>query len=483
MEIQVGRRNFIKTTAMAGVAATLPAASATGQNVAIAAARPPGVRNMKLLFLSDNPKAYEGLVESIKSRSGKNLQISSIQVNYQKPDEVIRILREQNMEILLMCLPRLTFNFGSLYDSMADLHIPVIVLTTNPELIPIDANLVASLRGNGANVMFALSQDQASELIKIVASPGILEGRRAVLFGKPFDSTTVPAHNLTEEKIYQRTGVKVQYRPIAELASLYKHADEAAARKEMNRWKKEATGIIKVSDETILDVCKLYIQLRSMIEKEGLSAVSIDCLGFTMSPNPVLPYPCLAFARLRDEGITAACEADVCGMLTSMFLEEISRKPTFMCNLMSVDIPKSKVIVSHCVSPLKLNGTNAPALKYKLHDYHNFGKGVVPEVDFPSGKEVILGGFSKDLKSFAAWPGRIQSQVKDTEKTSPGSGLTLNVCANTMDVKIRDAGRFLQNINGIHQVMVFGDYTKAIGDALYGMNMSLVGPAEFIAPV
>jgi L-fucose isomerase-like protein len=39
------------------------------------------------------------------------------------------------------------------------------------------------------------------------------------------------------------------------------------------------------------------------------------------------PLPCLAFTRLRDEGITAPCEADVCALLTSMVLQEISRKP------------------------------------------------------------------------------------------------------------------------------------------------------------
>jgi hypothetical protein len=483
MKVRVGRRNFIKTTALAGVAAAFPATNSAGRDASISNAGQTGAKNKRLLILSDNTKTYEKFVERLQSQSGNNLRISSMQVNYQKPDEIIRILGEQKMDVLLVCLPRLTFNFGSLYDSMGDLHIPVVVLSANPELILIDANLVASLRANGANVMFALSQDQASELIRLIVVPGILEGRRAVLYGRPFDSTTVPAHNLTEESIYQRTGVKVQYRPIAELASLYKKADESAARKEMERWKKDATQIIKVSDETILDVCRLYVQLRSMIEKEGLSAVSIDCLGFTMSPNPVLPYPCLAFARLRDEGITAACEADVCGMLTSMFLEEISRKPSFMCNLMSVDVPRSQIVVSHCVSPLKLNGANAPALKYKLHDYHNFGKGVVTEVDFPSGKEILLGGFSKDLRNFAAWPGRIQSQVKDTEKTSPGNGIGLNVCANTMEVKIRDAGRFLQNINGIHQVMVLGDFTKAIGDALYSMNTNLIGPSDFAAPV
>jgi hypothetical protein len=482
MEIRVGRRDFIKATTMASVAATLPANGLLSQDTAVSSTTSPGAAKKKLLCLSDNPKAYEGLMESIKSFSQANLLTSSVRVDYQKPEEIVRIIHEQKTDILLLCLSRFTFNFGSLYDSMGDLDIPVIVLSTNPELILIDANLVASLRGNGANVRFALSQDQALELVKIAASPRILEDRRAVLYGRPFDSTTVPARNLSEDKIYKRTGVRVQYRPIEELASRYKNVDEAAAKKEMDRWKKEATEVIRVSDEAILDACRLSVLLRSIIEKEGFAAVSIDCLGFTMNPNPVLPYPCLSFARLRDDGITAACEADICGMLSSMFLEQISRKPSFMCNLMSVDIQKSKAVVSHCVSPLKLNGPNAAALKYKLHDYHNFGKGVVPEVEFPSGKEVILGGFSKDLKSFSLWPGRIQIQVKNTEQTSPRGGIGLNVCANTMDVKIRDAGRFLQNIPGIHQIMILGDYTNAISDALYAMNINLVGPVEFTPP-
>jgi hypothetical protein len=475
----VGRRNFIKTTALAGITATFPKTSFGSQNSASPAAPIPSRRKRKLLYLSDNPSAYEGFIESIKSLPRTDLTVSSIQVNFQKPAEIIQAIHEQKMDILLLCLSRLTFSFGSLYDSMGDVDIPIIVLTTNPELIPIDANLVASLRANGANVTFALSQDQARELVKLAASPGILEDQRAVLYGRPFDSTSVPAHNLTEDKVYKHTGVKMQYRPIADLASLYKKADEASARKEMERWKNEATDVTRVPDEAILDACRLYVLLRSIVEKEGLSAISIDCLGFTMNPNPVLPYPCLAFARLRDDGITAACEADVCGMLSSMFLEQICRKPSFMCNLMSVDIQNSKIVVSHCVSPLKLNGSNAASMKYRLHDYHNFGRGVVPEVEFPLGSEVITGGFSKDLKNFSLWPGRIQTQVKDTAKSSPGSGLMLNVCANTMDVKIRDAGRFLQNIAGLHQIMIIGNYTKAIADALYGMNMNLVGPAEF----
>jgi hypothetical protein len=480
--IHAGRRDFIKTTAMASVAATFPGARFVGQDSESPSKLRPGGKGKRLLCVSDSPQAYEQFIESIKSIPGTDLDVSSIKVNYQKAQEVIEAVHGRDADILLMCLPRFTFSFGSLYDSMGDLNIPIIVLSSNPDLIPIDANLVASLRANGADVTFALSQNQAFEIVKIVASPRILEDRRALLYGRPFDSTSVPAHNLTEDQVYKRTGVKIQYRPIEELAALFKNVDEASARGEMERWKKEAVEVIRVPDKAILDASRLYILLRSIIEKEGLSAISMDCLGFTMSPNPALPYPCLAFARLRDEGITAACEADVCGMLSSMFLQEISRKPSFMCNVMSVDLQKSKIVLSHCAAPLKLNGSNAAPMRYRLHDYHGFGRGVVPEVEFPLGVEVITGAFSKNLKSFSLWSGRIQSQVKGTDSSLPKKGMMLNVCANTMDVKIRDAGRFLQNIPGIHQIMIVGNYTKAIDDALFGMNASIVGPSDFTPP-
>jgi hypothetical protein len=75
----------------------------------------------------------------------------------QMPQEVIDAIRGQRPDILLMCLPLFTFNFGTLYDSMGDLDAPVIILLSNSELSMIDANLAASPRGNGANVTFANS--------------------------------------------------------------------------------------------------------------------------------------------------------------------------------------------------------------------------------------------------------------------------------------------------------------------------------------
>jgi hypothetical protein len=474
-----GRRDFIKTITMAGVAATLPAGAFAEMNSEEAprAKRAGGKKN--ILCLSDNPETNAKFIESIGAIPGTTLKVSSLKVDYKNPEEIVRAVNEQGMDILLLILPKMTFSFGKLCDTMGDLEIPLIVLTTNPELIPIDANLASSLRGNGANVTFAISQEQALERIRIAASPMLLEGQRALLYGRPFDSTTVTSHNLNEEIIFRRTGVKVMFRPIEELAEQYKKIDDKDAIKEMERWKREAAQVEGVSDKTIIDACRLYVLLRSLVDKEGLSAVSIDCLGFTLSPNPVLPYPCLAFSRLRDEGITAACEADVVSMLSSMLMEQISRKPSFMCNLMRANPDDSNITVSHCVAPLKLNGTDAPHLKYRLHSYHGFGKGAVPEVEFPQNGKVLIGGFSKDLKYFTLWPGQIASQVKDTEKAKTKSGPINTACANTMDIKIRDPERFIQNIPGIHQVVVCGNYTGAIESALTGMNVKLNGPMDF----
>ncbi len=477
--INTGRRDFIKTITIAGMVATLQGRTFAEQNFT-GEMRPHAAGGKKrLLCLCNNPEEHEKFIESIRFIPGIDLDVSSIRVNYQNPEEVVRAVNERQMDILIMILPRMTFSFGKLCDAFGNVNIPVIVLTTNPELIPIDANLASSLRGNGANVTFVISHDQALERIRIVLSPWILEGRQAVLYGRPFDSTTVTAHNLTEDLVYRRTGVRIQFRPLEELAMLYKEVDDRDAVKEMERWKREAVEVKGISDKSIVEACRLYVLLRSIVQKEDLSAVSIDCLGFTLNPNPILPYPCLAFSRLRDDGITAACEADICSMLSSMFLEEISKKPSFMCNLMSVNPIDSKITVSHCVSPLKLNGPDTAQMKYRLHSYHGYGKGAVPEVEFPQNGRVIIGGFSKDLKSFALWPGRIDSQIIDTENAPSRSGPVSTACANTMDVKIRDASRFLQNIPGLHQIMVLGDYTKIVEEALTGMNVALVGPSDF----
>jgi hypothetical protein len=49
-------------------------------------------------------------------------------------------------------------------------------------------------------------------------------------------------------------------------------------------------------------------------------------------------------------------------------------------------------------------------------------------------------------------------------------------------VKIKDVNRFLQDIAGIHHIMVAGTHAKAIHDALLRMNVNIIAPPDLTVP-
>jgi len=484
--VQIGRRDFIKTTAIASVAGSLPAAGIPAQEAASPIRTRYKGKQRNLLFLSDNPAVYEPLIQSIKSIKEFDFVVDPVKADYKNPKDILKYVQGKDADVMLMCLPRSGLNSGIYAQYMGALDMPVVLLPVNLDLIMLEADVAATFRAKGTTAMLANSEPHAIELVKFAATPMLLEGKKAVIFGRPYDSTSVPMPNLNANYIYKRTGLRLEYRPIEELVSRLASVDVAKAQKEMERWKREAVKVTEASDPAILDACKLYVLMRSIVDQEGLSGISIDCLSFTFTSKPILPYPCLSFTRLRDDGFAVPCEADVCGMITSMFLQEISRKPSFFYNVSSVDTQKSTTVLRHCVAPVRFLGQEAAPLPYIIRDYHGMG-GVTPEVQFPIGAEVTLGGFSKDLESFLLWPGRIQEGVKDTNRPSfenapPAMQKMRRYCTNRAEVKVAEIDRFLQNIAGIHQAMVAGSYADAIQRALQRMNVTITGPIAAPAP-
>lgn len=482
--IHVGRRDFIRTTALAGMASALPEAMA--QSSTIVRRRAYAGNKRKLLLLSDAPQSYERLIQAVKAVREFEFSVVTARTDYQKPQDVTRTIRAEDPDILFFGLPRTMLNAGNLPVALDPIEVPMILLPPVPELIMMESNAAAGFRVKGANALLANSEAHAVELMKILAAPRLLEGKRAVIYGRPFDSSSVPARDMTAEMVYNRTGVRLEHRPVEQLADLLGGVSAADARGEMERWKREASAVVEPTDEALLEASRMYVLLRSIVEKEGLAGLSIDCLSFSFDAKRKVPVPCLAFTRLRDEGYAFPCEADVIGMLSTIVLQEISRKPSYFCNVSSVDLEKSSTVLRHCVAPLRLLGRDAAALPYRLRDYHGMG-GVTPQVSFPAGLEVTLGGFSKDLKQFVAWPGRTQEGVDDTNHPSfenPPAGMEKmrRYCSNRAELRIRDADVFLQKIMGIHHVMVAGVYTKALREEMMRMNVDFVGPIDSSAP-
>ncbi len=488
--VRVDRRDFIKATTLAGMAGTLPGASLFAQDTSIPSKPKNAGKTRKVLFVSDSLSSHEKLIDSIKAIREYEFEVIPIEASLQrKPQDVTGSVRELRPDILLIrpTVRTAVGNIGNIAVSMADVDIPIILLPVNLDLIMMDSDMAAAMRTRGANAILANSESHAVELIKIFAAPRILDGKQALIFGRPFDSTSVPMGNLNEDSVYKRTGFRIQYRPVDDLMPLLEKADEIRAMKEMERWKKEAARVLEPSDKTILDAARLYVLLRSLVEKEGLAAISIDCLSFSFSGKPPIPLPCLAFTRLRDEGITAPCEADVCALLTSMIMQQISGKPAYQCNVSEVNLQKSNAILRHCVAPLRLMGRNTPPLTYNLRDYHGLGKGATAEVEFPGGIVVTLGLLSKDLKSFVLWPGRTQSGTRDADRSLLENAPSANskvrkYCSNQLTVKFKDIDRLHQNLSGCHHVMIAGAYEKALREEMIRMGVNIIGPSDLSSP-
>jgi hypothetical protein len=500
----IGRRDFIKTTAMAVVGSTLAGTSLYARETGILS-KPRfgggyGEKNNRLLCLSEFPEEHLEMINSIRSDHGIGLQVSLIEVNFKNPWDLIECIQDEGADILFVCLGRrLIFNYGELARYIGSLGIPILVYSPDQDLIMIDANFVAELRVEGANVKLAVSETEVIDILREVASPryyqgsweeetietlegtpspGFMQGRKALLYSGPFDSISVPSHNLTEEYVYDHTGVEIAFRPLDELITLLEDIDESSATEEVERWRDEAREIDQVPDGVLRDQCRLYILLRFIIEEEGLDAISIDCLHFTLNSPLILPVPCLAFARLRDEGFTASCEADVCGLLSSMFLEMISERSSFFANVAEVDKQRSSTVLRHCAAPLKLMGPDSPQQPYRLHDYHGFGHGLVPKVEFPVGIDVTMGSYTKDLKGFLAWPGTTLTGIDDIDEPMfPGSDIQ-RFCANRVEIEIGGVDRFFQNIANLHHIMVTGNYTEEIADIMAMENVNIIGPLD-----
>lgn len=244
--------------------------------------------------------------------------------------------------------------------------------------------------------------------------------------------------------------------------------DEDRARAEADRWKNEAKSIDNVTDSDLLASSKMYLYLDDLVSSEGINGVSVSCVSKFFPEHPEMPFPCLAFSRLRDKGVAAVCEADICALLTAMLMEGIAGKPSYMGNVVSVDHETGRVTLTHCVTGLKVSGYDSPPMDYSLQDYHDTGHGAVPSVAFPVNQPVTLGLLSKDLRHFSLWPGTIIETGRD-------------FCANMARVQIPDSVGFKQAVVGCHYVMVYGDIVPEVYELLMKLNITPIGPMPYPA--
>jgi len=248
----------------------------------------------------------------------------------------------------------------------------------------------------------------------------------------------------SSDKKLDAIGTTLHYIPASRfLEELKKVKESDEVRAIADYYTKTARKIVEPTKKDILDAAKNYVVCRRLMTAEKCQGFSMDCLG------PVgrrqMPPPCLAFMRLRDEGIVGACEADWNAAISSRLTHLLFERPGFMQDP-APNTVKNTLMGAHCTCGAKLRGFDKKPEPFILRSHSESNLGVSPQVVWPIGEKATIMKFVGPGKMILG-TGKVVANID----TPPSGGcrtsaeLTVDGVADSRDVK------------GFHQLFILGD--------------------------
>jgi len=259
-------------------------------------------------------------------------------------------------------------------------------------------------------------------------------------------------------------GMEVITIGVEKLNVYYKNVDEKSARELAHKWISEALRVIEPSEEEIINSARMYFAIKKAMEEVNADAVTIDCLGLFYEKK--LPaYPCLAFAKLNDEGSTGICEADLDATVTQLMMRYLMDRPGFVSDPV-FDTFARQIIYAHCVAPTKLFGKDGPAVPYIIRSHAEDGKGACNQVIMPSNEIITTVKVSLLNRKLSIHQGRSIGNINEERACRTKLVAEANV------KKIIDNYRY--STFGWHRVSFYGDFKKEVCDLAILLGIEVV---------
>jgi hypothetical protein len=214
-----------------------------------------------------------------------------------------------------------------------------------------------------------------------------------------------------------------------------------------------ATHVWKATEQDVLNGVKSYVVARSILEREEGDAITMNCLHALGGTDVSLP--CIAWSRMLDHGIPAACEADIHAAITHALVQYLFDRPGFQQDPVA-ETSKGGLIGAHCTSPTRLNGFAKPPEPYYLSHHHGM-RDAVPRPAWRVGQRVTVVdcGLSNNVKV----PPKViisAGEVVENIKVPPAGGCVVSVL-----VKLDGVEEYL-DYPGFHQIFFYGDFKREL---------------------
>lgn len=250
----------------------------------------------------------------------------------------------------------------------------------------------------------------------------------------------VPAQTFLEE--YQKTATDREVKALA--------AD----------YLRRAVKIMGATREDLENGIKSYVVARRLLEREECDGITMDCLGALGKTKVSLP--CIAWSKMLDVGIPAACEADLGAMVTHALVQLLFERPGFQQDPVA-ETARECLIGAHCSCPTRLRGFDQKPERYAIMHHHG-ARDAVPRPYWPAGQRVTLADvvlpqkqeYTRDM--VVARPRMVigTGTVVDNVAVPPAGG-----CVVSVMVKL-DTQPNLLTYPGFHQLFFYGDFKREL---------------------
>ena len=137
--------------------------------------------------------------------------------------------------------------------------------------------------------------------------------------------------------------VSIEARELIDKAKSFTDEDVASYLEDA---KKRINGLDKIDAKNVLDFARLYRAYDEFVKEENIGALSSRCWPdfFTAFGTPV----CSVLGILNDLDVPAACEADTYGALSMYICSQLTGRPSFFGDPVSVDEKDNTITFWHC---------------------------------------------------------------------------------------------------------------------------------------
>ncbi len=250
--------------------------------------------------------------------------------------------------------------------------------------------------------------------------------------------------NKTEDKLLETIGTTLHYIPEQRWLDGWKEVETTdEVRAIADYYTKEAKKIVEPKPKDILNAARAYMIARKVMAAENCQGISVNCLP--MVRHHTVPCgPCLAWSKLNDELIPAACEADWNAAISMRLNALLNRRPGFMQDP-APNTVNNTLMGAHCSCPTKLDGPDKPHEPFILRTHSEPDKGCATQVLWRIGQEVTVMKF-QGPGSIILGTGRVVANID----TPPSGG-----CRTSVELEMDDVADS-RDCKGFHQLFIYG---------------------------